>query len=518
MNRAAVVQLIQENQPWDVLVIGGGATGIGAALEAATRGYKTLLLEQADFTKSTSSKSTKLVHGGVRYLAQGDVKLVREASVERGLLSRNAPHLVKSQAFVIPNYSWWGGPWYTVGLKLYDLLAGKLSLGPSEHLSKNQTLASIPTLKTAGLRGGVRYYDGQFDDSRLAINVLQTVFEQGGYAVNYMAVTGMRKDAAGQTTGVRVSDAETGREYLIAAKMVINATGVFTDQVLKLDNPAAPVTIRPSQGVHVVLDREFLPGPHALMIPKTTDGRVLFMVPWHGKVIVGTTDTPIREASLEPQPLADEIKFILETAGQYLTRPPQRADVRSIFAGLRPLAATIGQQRTREVSRSHKIIVSSSRLITILGGKWTTFRKMAEDTLDRLEVVAGWPHQPSRTRTLQIHGAAAPGTEEEFAAYGTDAAALRALMTEQPELGAYLSEKLKIRKVQVTWAVRFEMARTVEDVLARRVRALLLDARESLAMAPETARLMAIELGKNDAWQAEQVQAYEQVARGYILA
>ncbi len=497
--------------------MGGGATGIGAALEAATRGYRTLLLEQADFTKSTSSKSTKLVHGGVRYLAQGDVKLVREASIERGRLAQNAPHLVKNQSFIIPNYKWWEGAWYTVGLKMYDLLAGKLSLGKSTHISRTQTIAHIPTIKTEQLQGGVLYHDGQFDDSRLAINLLQTVFEQGGYAINYVAVTGFAKDTAGKITAVLARDEETGEEYTLPTKMVLNATGVFTDQVLLMDNPASKPTIRASQGVHVVLDKEFLPGDYALMVPKTDDGRVLFLVPWHDKVIVGTTDTLVPTTSLEPRALDIEIDFILNTAGRYLTHPPQRADVRSIFAGLRPLAATNGQQKTKEVSRSHKIMVAPSGLVSILGGKWTTFRKMAEEALDRIENVAGWPHQPSRTRHLKVHGARSPVPADKLSVYGTDAGPIRNLITEQPPLEVYLSEKLGIVKAQVIWAVRYEMARTVEDVLSRRTRALLLDARESIVIAPETARLMALELGKSEAWQTEQVQAYGALAQGYIL-
>ncbi len=315
--------LRQPPVPWDVIVVGGGATGIGAALEAATRGYRTLLLEQADFTKSTSSKSTKLVHGGVRYLAQGSVKLVREASIERGRLARNAPHLVKNQSFIIPNYKWWEGAWYTVGLKMYDLLAGKLSLGKSIHISRSQTIAHIPTIKTEQLQGGVLYHDGQFDDSRLAINLLQTVFEQGGYAINYVAVTGFRKDAAGKITAVLARDEETGEKYTLPTQMVLNATGVFTDQVLLMDNPASQPSIRASQGVHVVLDKEFLPGDYALMVPKTDDGRVLFLVPWHNKVIVGTTDTLVPTTSLEPRALDIEIDFILRTAGRYLTPAPR---------------------------------------------------------------------------------------------------------------------------------------------------------------------------------------------------
>ncbi len=518
MDRNSVLQIIESDITWDVVIIGGGATGIGAVLEAASRGYKALLLEQSDFTKSTSSKSTKLVHGGVRYLAQGDIKLVREASIERGLLYRNAPHLVKNQAFIIPSYSWWGKPWYTVGLKLYDVLAGKLSLGASVPISKNKTITNLPTIKTENLRGGVLYHDGQFDDSRLAVNVLQTAFEQGGFAINYMAVTTLLKDAHGKINGLQAYDSENKQPYTIKSKMVLNATGVFTDQILKMDNPGNAVTIRPSQGVHVVLDKSFLPGNHALMVPKTEDGRVLFLVPWYGKVIVGTTDTPIAEASLEPQAQESEIKFILKTAGEYLTRAPQRSDVLSVFAGLRPLAAVNkNSQRTKEVSRSHKIMVAPSGLISILGGKWTTFRRMAEEAINQVEVTANWTHQVSVTSSLKIHAATEPNGQSKLSNYGTDAALIQKLIAEQPELGDYLSTSLEIIKAQVIWAVREEMARTVEDFLARRVRALLLDARESIRMAPETARLMAQELNLPETWQHQQVQEFTHLAEGYLL-
>ena len=518
MDRNSVLQVIQSDITWDVVIIGGGATGIGALLEAASRGYQALLLEQSDFTKSTSSKSTKLVHGGVRYLAQGDVKLVREASIERGLLYRNAPHLVKNQAFIIPSYSWWGKPWYSVGLKLYDVLAGKLSLGASVAISKSKTMAHLPTIKTENLRGGVLYHDGQFDDSRLAVNVLQTAFEQGGYAINYMAVNNLTKDAKGKINGLQAYDSENKQEYTIKSKMVLNATGVFTDQILKMDNPGNAITIRPSQGVHVVLDKEFLPGVHALMVPKTEDGRVLFLVPWYGKVIVGTTDTPIQEATLEPQALESEIAFILKTAGEYLTRTPQRSDVRSVFAGLRPLAAVNkNSQRTKEVSRSHKIMVAPSGLVSILGGKWTTFRKMAEEAVDKIETTANWPHKPSVTSSLKIHAAATPDSGNKLSNYGTDAVLVQKLIAEQPELGAYLSTSLGIVKAQVVWAVRKEMARTVEDFLARRVRALLLDASESIRMAPETAHLMAQELNLPETWQQQQVQEFTSLAENYLL-
>ena len=333
-------------------MIGGGATGLGVALDGISRGYKTLLLEQVDYAKGTNSRSTKLVHGGVRYLAQGNIALVREALFERGLLLRNAPHLVKNQDFIIPNYDWWGGPYYTIGLTMYDLLAGKLSLGASVHLSKQETLRRLGNLKPDGLRGGVLYHDGQFDDARLAINLAQTAVEQGGTLLNHFDVRGLLKDASGKIAGVRAADQETGQLYELPAKVVVNATGIFVDEILQMDKPGTRKLVRPSQGVHIVLDKSFLPGDDAIMIPKTDDGRVLFAVPWHGRVVLGTTDTPLKEYSAEPQALEEEIEFILRTAARYLTRAPQRSDALSVYAGLRPLAAPQGDSTKTKESRA----------------------------------------------------------------------------------------------------------------------------------------------------------------------
>ena len=519
--RETLLHQLTATPVWDLLVIGGGATGLGVALDGISRGYKTLLLERADFAKGTSSRSTKLVHGGVRYLAQGNIGLVREALHERGLLLQNAPHLCHSQAFIIPNYSWWGGPFYTIGLKLYDLLAGRLSLGPSEHLSREETLRQLPTLRPAGLRGGVRYFDGQFDDARLAVNLAQTCIDHGGTALNYCAVQGLLKDDHGGLTGVRATDCETGLSYELRAKTVVNATGIFVDEVRLLDEPGARPLVQPSQGVHLVLDRSFLPGAAALMIPGTEDGRVLFAVPWQGRVVLGTTDTPVPTATLEPRAQEAEIDFLLRTAAHYLTRPPTRQDVRSIFVGLRPLAAAAnGSAKTKEISRSHKIVASASGLVTITGGKWTTYRRMGQDAVDKAIALGQLPEAASRTATLAIHGAAAPAAAaaaDHLAPYGSDRAALRQLLQENPAWDARLDAGLDFRHAEVVWAARHEMARTVEDVLARRVRLLFLDAAAALRTAPTVAALLAQELGFDEAWQARQVAAFEGLARGYLL-
>jgi glycerol-3-phosphate dehydrogenase len=518
MKRVEMINKVNKStKEYDFIVIGGGATGIGIALDASSRGYSVVLLEMSDFTKSTSSKSTKLVHGGVRYLAQGDVGLVREAVVERGLLTQNAPHLVKNQSFIIPTQGLLDELQYTVGLTLYDLLAGKLSLGRSKRISKAKTLKRISTINPEKITAGVVYHDGQFDDTRLAINALQSATELGAIAINYCKVTGLLKDASGKISGVQFLDEEEKKIYEIKGKQVVNATGVFADDVLKMDTPNAKKTIAPSQGVHLVLDKSFLPGDDAIMIPKTDDGRVLFLVPWHGRVVVGTTDTPIKEESLEPIALEEEIQFILNTASRYLTKAPKRSDVLSVFAGLRPLAATEEGGKTKEISRSHKIFTSDSGLLTMVGGKWTTFRKMGEDLVNKTEKRNGWSHVSTKTKHLKIHGYKENVDHSNpLYFYGSDEIEILKLAKEEG-LSELLSASLGVMKAQVVWAVRHEMARTVEDVLSRRVRCQLLDAKESIKMAPEVAKVMAAELGEDEVWQKNQINDYVQVTMNYIL-
>jgi glycerol-3-phosphate dehydrogenase len=504
---------------WDIIVVGGGATGLGTALDAASRGYQILLLEQADFAKGTSSRSTKLVHGGVRYLAQGNIGLVREALYERGLLLKNAPHLVKNLSFIIPNYQWWERIFYSVGLGIYDLLAGKLSFGRTKHISKNELLNRLPGIEPKGLYGGVIYHDGQFDDSRLAINLAQTCLEQGAAVFNYFRVTGLTKDGQGKISGVTATDVETGINYQLKAKTVINATGVFVDDLLQMDKPEKKLLVRPSQGVHLVIDRSFMPSHDALMIPKTEDGRVLFVVPWHDKLVVGTTDTPLDAHSLEPVALEPEIEFILNTAAKYLTKAPTRKDVLSVFAGLRPLAAPEGgSSKTKEISRSHKLIVSESGLITITGGKWTTYRKMAEDTIDQAIPTGRLKSQSCKTKNLPIHGSTQDvDWDDHLYVYGSDREKVLALSDENPEWAKKLHPRYNYLQAEVVWAVRHEMARTVEDVLARRVRLLFLDAQAAIESAPLVATLIAAELKKDTSWQKEQVEAFNSLAKAYLL-
>ncbi|MHC1725154.1 MAG: glycerol-3-phosphate dehydrogenase/oxidase [Syntrophobacteraceae bacterium] len=519
MNRQEMLQRLEQyGGYWDFIVVGGGATGLGVGLDAASRGYKTILLEQHDFSKGTSSRSTKLVHGGVRYLRQGNVSLVLEALHERGLLIQNAPHLVSHQAFIVPNYEWWDGPFYGAGMKVYDMLAGKLGLGPSKRLSKEETLERLPTLEPEGLRGGVVYFDGQFDDSRLAINLAQTIVEHGGVPINYVKVTGFIKSGE-MIQGVLARDMESGKEYEINGRVVVNATGVFADALLKLENPEAKGVISPSQGVHLILDKEFLPGENAIMVPQTADGRVLFAVPWHDKVIVGTTDTPVADVSMEPRALDEEIEFILHHAALYLTKAPTREDVKSVFAGLRPLVTVGESKNTAAISRDHYLVVSESGLVTIAGGKWTTYRKMAEDTVNQALLVAGLDERDCVTKKLRVHGWLKNyDRQDPLHYYGSDAIYIKKIVNADPSLGRKLHQMLPYIKAEVLWAVREEMARTVEDFLARRSRALFLDARASIEMATEVARLMATEMNYDDNWRNAQVDGYTKLAENYLPA
>ena len=489
---------------------------MGCAIDAASRGYHTLLVEQGDFAQGTSSRSTKLIHGGVRYLQQGNFPLVLEALKERGLLLRNAPHLVSNLPFIVPTYGWWEGPFYGIGLKLYDVLAGKHGFGSSKMLSKEDALQHIPTVETKGLRGGVIYHDGQFDDARLVINMAETAVEQGATVINYMCVNSLIKDRD-HIRGVVAQDLETGDEYELRGRVVINATGVFADSIRTMDTPKSQAMIKPSQGSHIVLDKSFLPGDSAIMVPHTADGRVLFAIPWHNRVIVGTTDTPVDDTALEPTPLPEEIDFLLAHAARYLTKDPTPDDVLSVFAGLRPLVSLGGEENTAAISREHTVQISRSGLVTITGGKWTTYRKMAVDTVDHAAVLAQLDKRPAVTKDLHIHGFHKnPGEFGMFAIYGSDAPALQDLIREDKAYTEPLHPGMPTLAGEVIWAVRHEMARTVEDFLSRRTRALVLDAKVSMEMAPTVAALMARELGKDETWKDEQISLYKELAQGYL--
>lgn len=492
MNRQTMLQQLLQAKEWDIIITGGGATGLGIAVDAASRGYKTLLLEQYDFAKGTSSRSTKLVHGGVRYLAQGNVKLVMEALRERGYLLKNAPHLTAKLAFIIPAYSLWDKFFYGTGLTLYDLLSGQLSIGKTKILSKQQAQEKLPGINGDKLKGGILYYDGQFDDARLAIELAVTAAKQGATLLNYCRVTGLQKDS-GKINGVTCTDETTGQTFTAKGKVVINATGVFTDVLMQMDAPAHDVLVAPSQGIHLVVDRKFFPGENALMIPKTDDGRVLFAVPWHDKVVLGTTDTPVAQASIEPKPLEEEIEFILHHANRYLNANITRGDVRSMFAGLRPLVKRKDAKKTSVLSRDHTILISSSSLITVTGGKWTTYRKMAEDVVNNAITVGALKHKPCVTKTLAIGSHMTDGVKTLHSAFN-------------------LSEK------DIRYFIDEEMAETVEDVLARRTRFLLLDAKAAITMAESVAAAMAKIMQKDADWVDVQVKHFNTLAKQYAGA
>lgn len=513
-----LTRLRSHTAEWDIIVVGGGATGVGVAIDAASRGYDTLLLEGSDFGKGTSSRSTKLVHGGVRYLEQGNVSLVMEALKERGMLRQNAPHLVSDLAFVVPNYDWWEAPFYGLGLKIYNLLSGKYGFGPSKILSREETLARLPTINQDGLRGGVVYYDGQFDDARLLIKMVATAHEQGATLLNYCRVTGVSRDLEGFVNGVTFVDGETQQSYQATSKVVVNATGPFTDHVRKLASPDVKPMIAPSQGIHLVFDRSFLPGDTAIMVPHTSDKRVMFAIPWHQHTLVGTTDTPIPEAVADPSPMEEEIEFVLRTAGQYLHKAPTRADVLSVFTGIRPLVKATDSSNTAALSRDHTIHIDESGLLNITGGKWTTYRHMAEDCVNHAAILGKLPERDCVTKHLNIHGFYAQAKVfGSLSFYGADAPAIQELAKGNPDLAAPLAGALPYIGAEVVWAARHEMARTVEDVLARRTRALFLNSKAALSAAPKVASLMAVELGFDESWQQDQLSAFRQVAAHFQL-
>jgi glycerol-3-phosphate dehydrogenase len=506
----------QRTEPWDIVVIGGGATGMGVAVDAAARGLSVVLLEAHDSGKGTSSRSTKLVHGGVRYLEQGNIPLVMSALKERGLLRQNAPHLVHDLAFIVPNYSWWEAPFYGIGLKLYDMLAGRYGFGASRLLSKEETLELLPALEPEELRGGVIYYDGQFDDARLLIHLAMTAADHGAVLLNYCPATGLLRDGEGYVNGVTARDEETGEELTLAARMVVNATGVFTDSIRQMADPNAEQLVVTSQGIHLVFERSFLRGDTALMVPKTSDGRVLFVIPWHGHAVAGTTDTPVDAPSLEPRPFDEEIEFILETAARFFVRPPTRADVLAVYVGLRPLVK--GDGKTSALSRDHVIHVDTSGLLTITGGKWTTYRHMAEDCVDHAITLGKLPDADCTTKNLRIHGYMEDsGSLGSLEVYGADAEKIRALAAARPALAARLHPALPYIAAEVVWAAREEMARTVEDVLARHTRALFLNAGAAIVMAEPVARLLAGELGRDEGWVAAQVKQFTELAQQYCV-
>ena len=508
-----------ENIHWDIVIIGGGATGMGCAIDAASRGYKTLLIEKEDYGKGTSGKSTKLIHGGVRYLRQGNISLVLESLKERALLKKNAPHIVHDLKFVVPNYKWWESSFYGIGLKIYDWLAGKQGLGRSQLLSKKETVQLLPTISQKDLRGGVLYYDAQFDDTRLLINMMQTAKEQGATVLNYHEFLSFTKTKEGVINGAEINDTISNKKLTVKAKVIVNATGVFSDTIRNMNNSTTSKIMTSSQGVHIVLDKSFLPGDTAIMIPKTDDGRILFAVPWQDKIIIGTTDTPVKKYSFEPMPQKEEIDFLLTHTAKYLNKVPARGDVKSVFAGLRPLVKNKNTENTKSISRKHVIEVSKNGLITIAGGKWTTYRKMAEDTIDKAVLIAELSNVKSNTKNLHIHGYTTNIKPNDFlGVYGTDADMILELIEKRPELKEKIHPDYPIIKGQVVWAIHDEDAKTIEDFLARRSRLLFLDAKASIVSADGVAEIFKQELNLSDEWKKEEILRFTKVAKQYLLS
>ena len=515
MNRADSIIKLNKVLQWDIVIIGGGASGLGIALDASKRGYKTLLLEKYDFGKGTSSRSTKLIHGGVRYLQNGDITLVIESLKERGILKRNAPHLVQDLSFVIPTYDWWASPFYGIGMKIYDMMAGKLGLGKSEIISKQETEKLIPNVNKKGLRGGVIYHDGQFDDSRMAITLALSADSKKTALLNYCNVEGLiKKD--GEIKGLNFTDSINSKKYQIKSKVVINATGVFAEEIIRMDQPKIEKMIQPSQGVHIVLERRFLKSKHAILIPQTSDGRVLFAVPWKNYVVVGTTDTQVKKASEEPKALKEEVDFILKNAGKYMSVKPKKDDIKSVFAGLRPLAATSNKQSTKEVSRSHKIDISPSGLISVLGGKWTTYRKIAEDAINTAISINKLKKKKCKTERTKLFGFKRNiSWSDPMHVYGS-------LKKKVESLGGIndnksLSNKFYISNNIIEWSIIHEMALTVEDILARRTRCVFLDSKESQRIAPIVAQKMADVLGEDDKWIDAELKKFNKLIKNYIV-
>ena len=511
MNRDVNIKKIATEKQWDLIVIGGGASGLGVALDACSRNLKVLLIEEFDFGKGTSSRSTKLVHGGVRYLKNGELSLVIEALKERGIMLNNAPHLVRNMSFIIPTYDWWDTPFYGIGLKVYDLMAGKLGLGPSQFLSKKETIEKIPNVNQDELNGGIIYHDGQFDDARMAISLAHTIEKNGGTVINYLKWDSFIYEK-NMVSGIKVTDQITQASYALKAKIVVNATGVFAEKIMRADEPKVKLKIKPSQGVHLVLDKSFLKSENAIMVPNTSDGRVLFAVPWHDVVVVGTTDTEVNTISIEPKASDQEIDFILSNAEKYMTRKPKRSDVKSVFTGLRPLISKENKS-SKSLSRKHTIYKSQRGVYHLLGGKWTTYRKMGKDVLDLVESTESLPIEPSKTENLKIFGYKRDTSwSDSFHFYGSEKDVVMSMGSNKP-----LSDLLPITESQIIYAIRCEMALSIEDVLSRRTRCLLINAKESISIAQEVARIMSSELNAEENWEEEQIQLFLALAKNYHL-
>lgn len=514
MKRSEMVhRLQQQKMPWDFIIIGGGATGLWTAVDAASRGFSTLLLEREDFASETSSRSTKLIHGGVRYLQQGNIALVKEALKERGLLWKNAPHLISHLPFFVPSYHHFASLYFGIGLKFYDLLAGPLGIDKSKHVWKREAKELFPTLRQAGLKGGTLYTDGQFDDARLAITLAKTAADHGALLVNYIQVTDLIK-RNNKVIGIKYFDHESQEEGEVEAKVIINATGPFTDTIRKKDHPFLKKVIAPSRGTHLVVGKKFLPGDCGVVYPHTEDGRVLFLIPWQNHTLIGTTDVATNEPLYHPSPSPKEIHFILKQANRHLENPIQKSDILSAFTGIRPLVRVAKKGlSTKSLSREHHIEISKSGMLHTYGGKWTTGRKMAEDVIDQAINVHSLEKRPSVTEKLRLHGfTLTPHPDPRLAIYGDDQKILTDIFQEKEDYRELIDPALPYYRGEIIFSIRHEMAQNVTDILARRCRSLFLSYDKAIAMAPIVAKIMAEELGHDRSWQESQIALFSNYA------
>ncbi len=502
-------------EPFDVLVVGGGITGAGVALDAAARGLRTALVERDDFASGTSSRSSKLVHGGLRYLSQGDYRLVAQALAERQRLLTNAPHLVRALPFLVPSYgSRARMRAVSSALWLYDLAGGARIGRLHRRLSPADAMTRTPALRRDGLVGAHVYLDAQADDARLTLTVLRSAaLDHRAVVANHVAVTGLLTTTGGRVVGAAVR--AEGRDFDVRAAVVVNAAGVWADELAG----QGARTIRPAKGVHLTLMADRVPTRVALVLRVPADGRSIFVVPWPGadRVYVGTTDTDYDGPLDAPMCTGADVAYLLDAVNAALTTDLSPADVVGTWAGLRPLVAGAAGSRSADLSRRHRVARSRPGLVTIAGGKLTTYRAMAADTVDAVEAELGRRHVPSPTGTLALRGAMA-GTDHLTSRYGREARVVRALASSQPALAEALVPGLPYLGAEALYAARYEMATTLDDVLARRARALILDRDASVAAAPGVARLLAPELGWTEADQAAQVEAYRAGAEAERLA
>ena len=540
MKNRALAREVIEARVFDVCVIGGGATGAGCALDAQLRGLRAVMLDAGDFASAASSASTKLVHGGVRYLEQAvkrlnleEYRMVQNALKERVYMLSNAPHLAHASEFVVPVYSWSQAAYYRAGMMMYDWLSGKHGLFPSRYLSREETLRRMPGLRREGLRGAVAYSDGQFDDARYDISLVKTFARAGGQALNYARVTGFSRDTSGKLEAACVLDELAQEEFAVKARVFVNATGPASDAVREMASPGATKRMRPSKGVHILFPLEAFPSEDALLVPRTEDGRLIFAVPWLGRLLVGTTD---EEATPQSRMivLRAEAEYLLRQLNPYLSKPLRLEQIVSGLSGLRPLVAARNGRDTKKLIRDHEVeIDAASGLISIQGGKWTTHRLMAEETIDAVQKAMAEPVLPCLTKQHALAGA--EGYTEDYwkqlrdgfcieeatakhlaGKFGTEAERVLRLCDERKEWSEPLAVGTPAIQAEAVYCIREEMAVTIEDLLARRIGIQFSDWKKAIQAAPFAADLLARELGWNEDEEAEAVKSYTAKIQGFL--